>query len=91
MDFLSKLLPGQPQAGGDQQQQGGGLLADWQAYSGDVESGGAPAARSPNTAGGQLAKTAEEVGSSITGFLRSGYTAVSDGIGNIQTPSLENT
>jgi hypothetical protein len=87
MDFLSKLLPGQP-AGADQQQQGG-LLADWQAYSGqpgDVESGAAA-----NTPANQLAKTAEDVGSSITGFLRTGYTAVSDGIGNIQTPSLENT
>lgn len=88
MDFLTKLLPGQQQAQGGSEQ--GGLLADWQAYSGqpgDVESGGAAS----TTPGGQLAKTAEDVGSSITGFLRTGYTAVSDSIGNIQTPSLENT
>lgn len=85
---FQQLLPGQQQAG-DQQE--GGLLADWQAYSGqpggDVESGGAAA-----KAGSQIAKTAEEVGSSITGFLRTGYTTVSDGLGNLPTTtSLENT
>lgn len=65
------------------------MLADWQAYSGqpgDVESGGAS-----TKAGSQIAKTAEEVGSSITGLLRTGYTAVSDGLGTIQNTSLENT
>lgn len=95
MDFLKQLLPG-----GQQQQNaadGAGLLADWQAYSGqpggDVESGGSAAA-SGGTAGSQIAKKAEEVGSSITGLFRTGYTAVTDGLGNIQqstTGSLENT
>jgi hypothetical protein len=89
MDFFKQLLPGQQQQGQEQ----GGLLADWQAYSGqpggDLESGGAAA-----KAGSQIAKTAEDVGSSITGLLRTGYTAVSDGLGNIQSTtstSLENT
>lgn len=90
MDFFKQLLPG-----GQQQQNeagGAGLLADWNAYSGqpgDVESGAAS-----GTAGSQIAKTAEEVGSSITGLFRTGYTAVTDGLGNIQqstTGSLENT
>lgn len=89
MDFFKQLLPGQQQ----QQDQGGaGLLADWQAYSGqpgDVESGGAAGG-----AGSSIAKTAEEVGSSITGFFKTGYTAVSDGLGNIQastSSTLETT
>jgi hypothetical protein len=92
MDFFKQLLPG-----GQQQQQNetGGLLADWQAYSGqpgDVEAGGGAAAA--GGAGSQIAKTAEDVGNSITGLLRTGYTAVTDGLGNIQqstTGSLENT
>lgn len=86
MDFFKQLLPGQQQQ--SQQQGDAGLLADWQAYSGqpgDVESGGTAA-----KAGSQIARTAEEVGSSITGFLRSGYTAVSDGLGNVQA-TAENT
>lgn len=94
MDFFKQLLPG----GGQQQQTGEtGLLADWQAYSGDVESGGAASSGSashasgPKAAGSQIAKAAEDVGSSITGLLRTGYSAVSDGLGNIQAPSMENT
>lgn len=102
MDFLKQLMPtgaaGQDAAGAaGGQQNGAGLLADWQAYSGDVEAGssgaaGGAASSPAGVAGAKIAKTAEEVGSSITSMFRSGYTAVSDGLGTLPTTNpLENT
>lgn len=89
MDTLRGLFGGgsAPAAGADSP----GLLADWQSYSGqDVEAGGAPGA----PAGGQLTQAAEDIGSSIGSFFRSGYSAVSDGLGNLQastSSSLESS
>jgi hypothetical protein len=101
MDFLKLLMPGGTggQGGGGAAGGNSGLLADWQAYSGDVEAGGGGTAAagtsgtssSTTAVPGQLAKAAEDVGSSLSSFFRGGYAAVSDGLGNIQTPSLENT
>jgi hypothetical protein len=98
MDFLKQLLPagagGDARAAGSQQQGQGGLLADWQAYSGDVEAGpgAGPGAGSSGAGGtGSIARTAEQVGSSISSFFRSGYSSVSDGLSSIQAPSLDNT
>eukprot|EP00882_Tetradesmus_deserticola_P020687 GHRQ01022351.1.p1 GENE.GHRQ01022351.1~~GHRQ01022351.1.p1 ORF type:complete len:240 (+),score=89.54 GHRQ01022351.1:175-894(+) len=88
MDLIKNLLPG----GASQQQQaaadGPSLLADWASYQqkSDVEAGVGTAA-----AGAGISAKAEEVGSSITSFFRSGYTAVSDGVTNISTTGLENT
>jgi hypothetical protein len=88
MDLLKNLLPG----GGSQQQQAAAdspsLLADWTSYQQqtDVEAGGSTAA-----AGAGIAAKAEEVGSSITSFFRSGYAAVSDGVTSIGNTSLESS
>uniref|UniRef100_A0A383VCL2 Vesicle transport protein n=1 Tax=Tetradesmus obliquus TaxID=3088 RepID=A0A383VCL2_TETOB len=85
MDLFKNLLPG-----GSQQQQAAAdspsLLADWTSYQqqSDVEAGGSTAA-----AGSGIAAKAEEVGSSITSFFRSGYAAVSDGVTTIGNTSLE--
>jgi len=90
MDALRNLFGG----GNPQQEQQNAarentsLLADWQSYSAtsDVEAGAAGAAAGARE---QLTKAAEDVGSSISSFFRSGYTTVSDGITNIQSTTLE--
>ncbi|KAF8062925.1 SFT2 [Scenedesmus sp. PABB004] len=89
MDALRGWLPGgggaaaaAPVSGGGA---GPGLLADWSSYqqTADVEAGGG--------AGGGIAKTAEELGSSLGSFFTRSYAAISDGIGAVGSTSLESS
>lgn len=77
--FFKAMLPGQAPSS----KPASSLLADWNAYTqqqGDVEAGTA-----------SISRTAEDVGQSLLGMFRNGYSAVSDGISNVRAPSLENT
>lgn len=90
MDFLKGLV-GQPAPAGSAASGAApagagnaGLLGDWQDYSrtADVEAGNTSAVQ-------DISRQAQDMGTSIFGALRSGYQQVSDGVTNIQAPSLD--